>query len=137
MQDPIGFWDPLGGVYYVLPRSFNRQGLTYLAGLSADKDEATFKRRRAVEIKHGRIVVDSGMSRSKACCSVWTMMRCFMSVISVASPCLSLHMTLGHVCHHGIYRSGVLQVSRVLEPKFESQIQRRPERTGSTVQVVS
>ena len=35
-QDPIGFWDPLG--------------------LSADKDEATFKRRRAVEIKHGRIV---------------------------------------------------------------------------------
>ena len=36
VQDPIGFWDPLG--------------------LSADKDEATFKRRRAVEIKHGRIV---------------------------------------------------------------------------------
>ena len=36
VQDPIGFWDPLG--------------------LSAGKDEATFKRRRAVEIKHGRIV---------------------------------------------------------------------------------
>ena len=36
VQEPIGFWDPLG--------------------LSADKDEATFKRRRAVEIKHGRIV---------------------------------------------------------------------------------
>ena len=36
VQDPIGFWDPLG--------------------LSADKDQATFKRRRAVEIKHGRIV---------------------------------------------------------------------------------
>ena len=36
VQDPIGFWDPLS--------------------LSADKDEATFKRRRAVEIKHGRIV---------------------------------------------------------------------------------
>jgi len=35
VQDPVGFWDPLG--------------------LSADKDEATFKRRRAVEIKHGRI----------------------------------------------------------------------------------
>ncbi|CAE7554019.1 FCPE, partial [Symbiodinium microadriaticum] len=35
VQDPIGFWDPLG--------------------LSADKDQATFKRRRAVEIKHGRI----------------------------------------------------------------------------------
>ena len=34
VQDPVGFWDPLG--------------------LSADKDEATFKRRRAVEIKHGR-----------------------------------------------------------------------------------
>ena len=37
LQEPIGFWDPLG--------------------LSADKDEATFKRRRAVEIKHGRIVL--------------------------------------------------------------------------------
>ena len=36
VQDPIGFWDPLG--------------------LSAGEDEATFKRRRAVEIKHGRIV---------------------------------------------------------------------------------
>lgn len=35
VQDPIGFWDPLG--------------------FSDDKDEATFKRRRAVEIKHGRI----------------------------------------------------------------------------------
>merc|ERR1719446_156920 len=35
VQDPLGFWDPLG--------------------FSADKDEATFKRRRAVEIKHGRI----------------------------------------------------------------------------------
>ena len=35
VQEPLGFWDPLG--------------------LSADKDEATFKRRRAVEIKHGRI----------------------------------------------------------------------------------
>eukprot|EP00439_Symbiodinium_sp_Y106_P040849 s8125_g5.t1 len=39
VQDPIGFWDPLG--------------------LSADKDQATFKRRRAVEIKHGRIAADS------------------------------------------------------------------------------
>merc|ERR1712012_487785 len=35
IQDPVGFWDPLG--------------------FSDDKDEATFKRRRAVEIKHGRI----------------------------------------------------------------------------------
>jgi len=34
VQDPVGFWDP--------------------AGLCTD-DEATFKRRRAVEIKHGRI----------------------------------------------------------------------------------
>ena len=41
VQDPIGFWDPLG--------------------LSADKDEATFKRRRAVEIKHGRIVQSSDL----------------------------------------------------------------------------
>jgi len=37
VQDPIGYWDPLG--------------------LSADTDEATFKRRRAVEIKHGRIAM--------------------------------------------------------------------------------
>jgi len=35
VQDPVGFWDPLG--------------------LAEDKDEATFKRRRAVEIKHGRV----------------------------------------------------------------------------------
>jgi len=35
VQDPVGFWDPLG--------------------FSDDKDEATFKRRRAVEIKHGRV----------------------------------------------------------------------------------
>eukprot|EP00438_Fugacium_kawagutii_P028171 Skav233610 [mRNA] locus=scaffold109:205026:205855:+ [translate_table: standard] len=41
VQDPIGFWDPLG--------------------LSADKDEATFKRRRAVEIKHGRIAMYATM----------------------------------------------------------------------------
>mmetsp|Transcript_62137 Transcript_62137/g.138732 ORF Transcript_62137/g.138732 Transcript_62137/m.138732 type:complete len:458 (-) Transcript_62137:218-1591(-) len=41
VQDPIGFWDPLG--------------------LSADKDQATFKRRRAVEIKHGRIAMYATM----------------------------------------------------------------------------
>ena len=41
VQDPVGFWDPLG--------------------LSADKDEATFKRRRAVEIKHGRIAMYATM----------------------------------------------------------------------------
>merc|ERR1712190_407352 len=35
VQDPLGFWDPLG--------------------FCADGDEAAFKRRRAVEIKHGRI----------------------------------------------------------------------------------
>merc|ERR1712032_1226974 len=35
VQAPVGFWDPLG--------------------LSADGDVATFKRRRATEIKHGRI----------------------------------------------------------------------------------
>merc|ERR1711920_897278 len=35
VQDPVGFWDPLG--------------------MGDDKDEATFKRRRAVEIKHGRV----------------------------------------------------------------------------------
>merc|ERR1712129_503417 len=35
VQDPVGFWDP--------------------AGLAADGDEQKFKRRRAVELKHGRI----------------------------------------------------------------------------------
>merc|ERR1719352_448671 len=35
VQDPVGFWDP--------------------AGFSADGDEATFRRRRSVEIKHGRV----------------------------------------------------------------------------------
>ncbi|CAE7573764.1 FCPF [Symbiodinium natans] len=41
VQEPVGFWDPLG--------------------LSADNDEATFKRRRAVEIKHGRIAMYATM----------------------------------------------------------------------------
>jgi len=35
VQAPVGFWDP--------------------AGLAADGDAATFKRRRAVELKHGRV----------------------------------------------------------------------------------
>merc|ERR1711937_6393 len=35
VQDPVGFWDPLG--------------------FSADGDVASFKRRRSVELKHGRI----------------------------------------------------------------------------------
>merc|ERR1719277_2594812 len=35
VQEPVGFWDPLG--------------------FCADNDEAAFKRRRSVEIKHGRI----------------------------------------------------------------------------------
>ena len=34
-QEPVGFWDP--------------------AGFTADGDVATFKRRRSVELKHGRI----------------------------------------------------------------------------------
>merc|ERR1712232_1155069 len=35
VQDPVGFWDPLG--------------------FSADGDVSSFKRRRSVELKHGRI----------------------------------------------------------------------------------
>ena len=35
VQEPVGFWDP--------------------AGFSADGDVAAFKRRRSVELKHGRI----------------------------------------------------------------------------------
>ncbi len=41
IQEPIGFFDPLG--------------------LSADNDEATFKRRRTVEIKHGRVAMFATM----------------------------------------------------------------------------
>ena len=37
----------------------NRYVVIALSGLSADKDQATFKRRRAVEIKHGRIAAAS------------------------------------------------------------------------------
>ena len=67
LQEPIGFWDPLGRgpggaetvssklrIRYVSLRRHDD-----LLGLSADKDQATFKRRRAVEIKHGRIAADS------------------------------------------------------------------------------
>merc|ERR1719334_1353024 len=35
VQEPVGFWDPLG--------------------FSSDNDEAAFKRRRSVELKHGRV----------------------------------------------------------------------------------
>jgi len=35
VQEPVGFWDPLG--------------------FSSDNDEATFNRRRSVELKHGRV----------------------------------------------------------------------------------
>ena len=41
VQDPVGCWDPLGR--------------------AADKEEATFQRRRAVEIKHGRIAMYATM----------------------------------------------------------------------------
>jgi hypothetical protein len=41
IQEPIGFFDPLG--------------------FSADNDEATFKRRRTVEIKHGRVAMFATM----------------------------------------------------------------------------
>ena len=59
VQDPIGFWDPLG--------------------LSADKDEATFKRRRAVEIKHGRIV--SVLDCSEPQCLLKLQLRSTESVV--------------------------------------------------------
>lgn len=49
VQEPVGFWDP--------------------AGFTADGDVSTFKRRRSVELKHGRIsmmatmgVLDASMS---------------------------------------------------------------------------
>ena len=41
VQAPIGYWDPLG--------------------LNANADAATFRRRRAVEIKHGRVAMFATM----------------------------------------------------------------------------
>merc|ERR1740115_439467 len=41
VQEPIGFWDPVG--------------------FTADGDVAAFKRRRSVEIKHGRICMMATM----------------------------------------------------------------------------
>eukprot|EP00439_Symbiodinium_sp_Y106_P001703 s11168_g1.t1 len=77
VQDPVGFWDPLGlsadkdqadmkgSVYHGTEWVWLQQemgvqdpvGFWDPLGLSADKDQATFKRRRAVEIKHGRIAM--------------------------------------------------------------------------------
>ena len=44
VQAPIGYWDPLG--------------------LNANADAATFNRRRAVEIKHGRVAMFATMAIS-------------------------------------------------------------------------
>ena len=41
VQEPVGFWDPLG--------------------FTADGNEATFKRRRSVELKHGRVSMAAAM----------------------------------------------------------------------------
>ena len=51
-QDPIGFWDPLG---LSADKAGHAMEELHLICKSDLKDEATFKRRRAVEIKHGRI----------------------------------------------------------------------------------
>eukprot|EP00439_Symbiodinium_sp_Y106_P050523 s8125_g6.t1 len=61
VQDPIGFWDPRVAARFVSNscKLRIRYVIIDLLGLSADKDQATFKRRRAVEIKHGRIAADS------------------------------------------------------------------------------
>ena len=61
LEDPIGFWDPLGrAVHWCKFCLFDLSSFhDDLLGLSADKDQSTFKRRRAVEIKHGRIAADS------------------------------------------------------------------------------
>ena len=74
VQDPIGFWDPLG--------------------LSADKDEATFKRRRAVEIKHGRIV--SVLDCSEPQCLLKLQLRITESVVHMMGQ--SYHLSLLRTC---------------------------------------
>ena len=52
VQDPVGFWDPVG--------------------FTSDGDVAAFKRRRSVELKHGRISMMAAMGLStcnmQACC---------------------------------------------------------------------
>ena len=45
-QDPVGFWDPVG--------------------FTSDGDVATFKRRRSVELKHGRISMMATMGHVDA-----------------------------------------------------------------------
>ena len=113
VQDPIGFWDPLG--------------------LSADKDEATFKRRRAVEIKHGRIVrvqvvlnqwIRRHSHTTKASCLISTkrnLVSCGQSHSRweqhIKSTCINLQFSCqthwGHVCHNWLHRTWVLQVPRI------------------------
>ena len=46
MQDPVGFWDPVG--------------------FTSDGDVASFKRRRSVELKHGRISMMATMGHLTA-----------------------------------------------------------------------
>ena len=48
VQEPVGFWDPAGSL-------LTAHNLCQTAGFTADGDVAVFKRRRSVELKHGRI----------------------------------------------------------------------------------
>ena len=50
VQAPVGFWDPVG--------------------FTSDGDVATFKRRRSVELKHGRISMMATMGFSIAVCEI-------------------------------------------------------------------
>ena len=60
VQAPVGFWDPVG--------------------FTSDGDVATFKRRRSVELKHGRISMMATMGFSVAVHeSSWEFMRGFES----------------------------------------------------------
>ena len=111
VQDPIGFWDPLG--------------------LSADKDEATFKRRRAVEIKHGRIVLSSGFVRGE---HSWKSIHCLRLQHG------SRYMTSafpGHVCDHWLHRSRVLQVPRIPFSFSRTEVCGRAQRPRRSLQARS
>ena len=101
--------------------------------LSFLEDEATFKRRRAVEIKHGRIVrvqvVLNQWIRSHSHSSkqvVWfatnrNLVSCGSSFgrweQRIKSTCINLQLSCqtrrGHVCHNRLHRTGILQVPRI------------------------
>ena len=78
VQDPVGFWDPVG--------------------FTSDGDVATFKRRRSVELKHGRISMMATMGHQaalvqRARCQHVT--QCVHVFRSRCGACVRLHHARG------------------------------------------